>query len=98
MTHLVDPAEIERLVGARRDPTTHLGRAVSEDENFYILHSQECLDSGIDLRDCMFSVALDAGIDSDTWQRWQDQPVGLLVIAPVGLLPFTFGLTLVPCS
>lgn len=65
MSDLVAPDQIEGIVGSRRRVVEHLGRAVSSEEVFYILHSQQCLDSGIDLRDCPFSVALDSGIDPD---------------------------------
>jgi hypothetical protein len=77
VTDLVPAADIERIVGAARHPTEHLGRAVSTEQTVYILHSQKCRDSGIDLRDCAFSVALDHGIDMSDWDGWEDQPVTL---------------------
>lgn len=67
MTDLVDPTEIERIVGARRHPIHHLARAVSSEQTVYILHSQRCKDSGIDLRACEFSLALDNGIREHEW-------------------------------
>ena len=67
MTDLVDPDEIERIVGARRHPIHHLARAVSSEQTVYILHSQRCKDSGIDLRACDFSLALDNGIREHEW-------------------------------
>ncbi len=67
MTNLVDPDRIEGIVGARRHETLHIGRAVSAEQTVYILHSQECKDSGIDLRSCEYSVALDRGIDPTAW-------------------------------
>ncbi len=88
MTDLVDPTEIERIVGARRHATTHLGHADSDNEMVYILHSQECLDSGIDLRECSFSVALDKGINPLGWKYFMDQPVGLIIVGG-RLLPFS---------
>lgn len=54
MSELVNPDVIEQLVGITRHPTLHYGRLNSESGVFYILHSQECRDSGIDLRDCPF--------------------------------------------
>jgi hypothetical protein len=63
MSELVPAEEIEQIVGARRHPHQHLGRADSSTETLYILHSQKCKDSGIDLRDCEWSKALDRGID-----------------------------------
>lgn len=59
MTNLVSADAIEKIVGAPRHRTRHLGTANSEDGQFYILHSTECKNSGIDLRDCEFSQALD---------------------------------------
>lgn len=70
MTDLVDPDQIEQIVGAQRDPERHLGRVVMgpEDQQFtvFILHSQRCLDEYDhedqigDLRDCPYSLALDS--------------------------------------
>jgi hypothetical protein len=78
---LVDPAEIEAIVGVERHPTEHWGRAVSAEGTVYILHSQDCRDSGIDLRECPYSVALDRGIEHPYpwtgWRRVQDRAVRL---------------------
>lgn len=76
MTDLVNPNEIEEIVGVKRDPLLHWGRAVSAEQTVYILHSQECVDSGIDLRDCAFSKALDKGINPNKWV--EDCPVVLM--------------------
>ncbi len=88
MTDLVPTDQIERIVGARRHPHQHLGRAVSAEQTVYILHSEACRDSGIDLRDCAYSKALDNGIDMDWWHQHQDQAV---VLAPFHsrLIPLT---------
>ncbi len=88
MTDLVPTDQIERIVGARRHPHQHLGRAVSAEQTVYILHSEACRDSGIDLRDCAYSKALDNGIDMDWWHQHQDQAV---VLAPSHsrLIPLT---------
>lgn len=77
MTNLVPTDQIEQIVGARRHPLTHLGRAVSAEQTVYILHSQGCKDQGIDLRECGYSKALDRGIDLIDWQHHQDQVVTL---------------------
>lgn len=77
MSHLVAPDRIELLVGARRHPRQHLGRAVSADETIYILHSKECRATGIDLRDCEWSQALDRGIELGEWVGYEDRPVAL---------------------
>lgn len=77
MSDLVPASDIERIVGADRHPTDHLGRAVSAEQTVYVLHSQACLDSGVDLRDCAYSVALDRGIDTRVWV--QDRPVRLAI-------------------
>ena len=57
MTNLVDPSEVESIVGARRHKTSHLCRTV--DDIVYILHSQQCIEDYPDLRKCPFSKALD---------------------------------------
>lgn len=77
MTDLVPADQIEQLVGARRHQLAHLGRAVSANRMVYILHSQACKDSGIDLRRCAYSEALDDGIDLAEWT--EDQTVTLQV-------------------
>jgi hypothetical protein len=83
MTDLVPAENIERIVGTLRHPTLHYGHASSSEQTVYILHSQECLDSGIDLRDCAFSVALDEGIDvgynGAPWTDFEDVPVPLTI-------------------
>lgn len=79
MSDLVAKDAIEGIVGAKRHPVLHLGRAVSDEEMFYILHSQACRDSGVDLRSCRFSVALDDhGIDPYEWP--EDVAVFLRVV------------------
>ncbi|OZC62127.1 hypothetical protein CH267_00875 [Rhodococcus sp. 06-621-2] len=77
MSDLVPSADIEAIVGADRHRKAHLGRAVSAQQRVYILHSQQCLDSGIDLRECRFSKALDDGIEVDRWAGSEDMPVVL---------------------
>lgn len=67
MTNLIPPDEVEQLVGAKRHPTKHIGRADHEERMIYILHSQECVDTNLDLRECKFSVALDRRVDGDCW-------------------------------
>lgn len=79
MSNLVDPTEIERIVGAKRHATWHLACAISAEETVYILHSQTCKDSGIDLRECLFSVALDDGIDLDDWRDREDRTVAVTI-------------------
>jgi len=74
MTNLVPREDIERIVGIARDPEIHYARAVSAEQTVYILHSKRCLDSGIDLRQCQYSLALDRGID-EAWANCQDVPV-----------------------
>lgn len=75
MSDIVPAEDIERIVGMERHPTEHWGRAVSAEQRVYILHSRECLDSGRDLRECPYSLALDNGIDPFDWT--EDVPVSL---------------------
>ena len=77
MTDLVPADQIESIVGARRHALAHLGRAVSSEQTVYILHSHACKDSGIDLRSCIYSRALDRGIDSGDWDGQEDETVTL---------------------
>lgn len=87
MTEIVSADRIEQIVGARRHPTHHLGRAVSADQDVYILHSQACKDSGLDLRTCSYSAALDLGIDP---ADWEDDTTVSLVIQRGTLVPLDF--------
>lgn len=75
MTTLVNAKDIENIVGCMRDPHLHIGRFVTEEQCVYILHSRYCLDSGIDLRECTYSLALDNGFD--IWTH--DKPIRLTV-------------------
>lgn len=75
MSALVPGDQIEQIVGVERHATRHYARAVSAEQVVYILHSHECKDSGIDLRECPFSVALDRGIDEYDWSDREDRPV-----------------------
>lgn len=86
MSDLVPAEDIERIVGANRHAESHYGRAVSAEQKVYILHSQECKDSGVDLRECPFSIALDRGIPLDRWADFEDMPVELWVSAATGRL------------
>lgn len=79
MSEIVPSSAIERIVGTNRHPEAHYGRAVSTEQMVYILHSQTCKDSGIDLRECPFSVALDRGIDEWVWSDDMDRPVELVI-------------------
>lgn len=79
MSEIVPADRIEQIVGARRHEHQHLGRADSTAETVYVLHSQRCKDSGIDLRDCEFSQALDRGIDPFMWENRMDRPVVLAI-------------------
>jgi hypothetical protein len=84
----VNPDQIEKIVGIRRHETAHYGRAVTDERTFYILHSQQCRDSGADLRQCPFSVALDRGIDYlQRWQGFGDRPVALGIWEDGHLMP-----------
>jgi hypothetical protein len=79
VSRLENPKAIEKIVGAKRHAIDHIGRAVSEEERVYVLHSHECKASGIDLRECQFSIALDSGIDMGIWKDFQDVPVVLAI-------------------
>lgn len=79
MSRIESAKKIEGIVGAKRHATDHLGRAVSVEHRVYILHSQECVASGIDLRDCVYSDALDIGIELLVWAEFQDIAVTLRI-------------------
>ncbi|GAB3853729.1 hypothetical protein GCM10028801_06860 [Nocardioides maradonensis] len=81
MTRLVPTDQIEAIVGFRRQPDLHIARADSAAKEVYILHSQKCLDRGIDLRRCEHSQALEHGIELlGGWDNLQDRPVVARVV------------------
>lgn len=77
MTRLEPADSVTAKVGADRHPTDHLARVISAEQRVYILHSTDCASSGIDLRDCEYSRALDLGIDLRIWNDFEDQTVTL---------------------
>ena len=79
MSELVPSADIERIVGTTRDQLAHYGRAVSDEQTVYVLHSRDCLSSGRDLRQCRYSLALDRGICIEDWDGFEDVAVALAV-------------------
>lgn len=79
MSDLVPAEDIEHIVGVTRHRSVHYGRIVQAARRVYVLHSRNCLDSGIDLRDCPYSQALDRGLDERTWSLWVDVPVALRI-------------------
>ena len=89
MSDVVPANEIERIVGIERHPTRHYARAVSAEQVIYVLHSQRCKDKGRDLRDCLFSQALDNGIDEDAWSGHEDEAVRVTITRSQRLVPVT---------
>jgi hypothetical protein len=87
VTEIVPTDEIEGIVGVSRHDSDHIGRAVTAKQKVYILHSKECLDSGIDLRECEFSVSLDRGLAFIKWEQSLDVPVVLWISEDGRLLP-----------
>lgn len=80
MTYLVNPDQIESIVGIQRHQTNHYGRVVSKDQMVYILHSKDCLEERSDLRTCPFSLALDRGIAPDNFEGYEDRPIILAIL------------------
>ena len=79
MSELVDPAQIEEIVGAGRHRTEHIGRMDTRKKRIYILHSEVCMEQyGQDLRHCPYSLALDDGIAEEDWGL-RDRPVYLSI-------------------
>jgi hypothetical protein len=87
VTTLVDPSEIERIVGRKRSNLLHYARLISEDGMFYIMHSLQCVEFEKDLRECPYSLALDEGVDPEVWRGWIDKPAVLIDIQDGRLVP-----------
>ena len=68
MSELVDPTEIEKIFGVPRRKHEHL--IMVKDGTMYIMHSKDCVDSGIDLRDCEYSVKMDTGYLKPNFSPW----------------------------
>lgn len=79
MTRLEPADTIEKTVGATRHATDHIARAISAEQRVYILHPDSCLERGIDLRSCEYSIALDLPLDLDVWEQRQDTPVRVAI-------------------
>lgn len=92
MTDLVPADQIERIVGVRRHATRHYARAASVERTVYILHSARCRDSGRDLRECLFSQALDNGIRECDWSGHEDHPMRVSIDREKRLIPVVPGM------
>ena len=77
MTDKVPPQKIEQIVGAPRQESVHLAKWDLDSDTVYILHSRECLKREEDLRNCVYSLMLDFGLDSFYWNGWGDKTVVL---------------------
>lgn len=88
MTQRVPREKIEELVGTHRHVYKHIARAVTAEQTVYIMHPTQCLDVYDDLRECLFSAALDAGLVTHLWEGWEDSPVEVCVYRG-DLLPVT---------
>lgn len=89
MTERVDSSKIEQIVGVNRHLVGHFARAVSAEQMVYILHSQECVDEGEDLRRCRYSMALDRGIEMGSWEHCLDRPVPIAISNDGRIVPNT---------
>lgn len=78
MTELVDPTEIEGIVGVKRHETYHIARWIVDAGQIFILHSQVCVDGDWDLRECPYSQALDKGASADFYD-YANKPVVVVV-------------------
>ncbi len=96
MPEIVPADHIEGIVGVARHATDHYARAVSAEQTVYILHSQACIDSGVDLLECEYTRALSRGIEQQlpwaSWRRVQDRPVRLHIHYDGWLVPDLMGL------
>lgn len=88
MSNLVDPSKIEEIVGIKRHQRAHFAKAVSDEQKVYILHSHHCVEDNTDLRDCEFSIALDAGIDIE---KWDEDTTTLVQVVDGELVPARIG-------
>jgi hypothetical protein len=82
MAKRVPSSDIESIVGRPRHATLHLALADSSEETVHIMHSQECLATGIDLLYCPYTEALvENGIDTEgAWAAMEDRPVALRIV------------------
>lgn len=94
MSAVVPADQIERIVGIQRHITRHYARAVSSEQTVYILHSQRCLEMRDDLRQCLFSLALDKGINESSWSDAEDQAVRVTINRSGRLIPVRPGIRL----
>lgn len=74
MSSLVNASIVERIVGRERHPILHWARLNPDDQTVTILHSQACIETSTDLRECRFSLAMDRGVDA-RYVRLTGQPL-----------------------
>lgn len=96
MADLVPSDQIEQSVGVTRHSTRHYARAVSAEQTVYILHSARCKGSGRDLRECLFSRALDNGIREGDWIGHEDKPIRVTIDREQRLIPVVPGMRFSP--
>lgn len=91
MSDLVNPDEIEVIVGVKRHSTWHYAHYISDWRVVYILHSFACKETTPDLRTCEYSIALDHGIENQIpwifWRDLQDEPVPVEILSERWLIP-----------
>jgi hypothetical protein len=75
MSDFVPSDHVEEIVGAKRDNTLHLARAITAEQRVYLLHSVECVEEFEDLRECEFSLSLEKGIYFELWEELFDEAV-----------------------
>lgn len=84
MIRTIPSDQAEGFVGAERLEFVHVGLASSSDERVYVLHSARCLRIRQELREelteCVFSTALENGIDLAAWRGFEDTPVSLSIL------------------
>ncbi|UBH06459.1 hypothetical protein K8P10_001970 [Leucobacter sp. Psy1] len=80
MSELVPRSEIEQIVGANRHEVMHIGRLVRAERRVFVLHSEHCVKTHADLRECEHSRALDRRIRRRDWAGLPDRPVALRIV------------------
>lgn len=79
MSGKVSAERIAEVFGIERFPFEHAVRVLHSERMVYVLHSQHCVETHPDLRECRYSKAMDEGINEDLWAPFMEK----IVIATV---------------
>ena len=86
MVNIIPPDEIEELVGSARLFDKHVGRVITAERRFVLMHSEQCLQEYDDLRDCPYSQSMQSNFYSGRWESHRDEAMLVELDRETGVL------------